>query len=233
MARSAWSWPAPSSPPTPPPPTTGCCACWSTGCAGDTAGTRRTGGKPRAHRRRPGQRPDPDPDPARPLATRIGVLNGRVVGLDDELDGVRADRRIDLGGAPVLPGFHDAHFHASITGARLAALDLRPDVVPTLDGLYAAVARRAATLGPGEWLMAAGYDQNALGAHPEADALDAVAGGRPVVLEHVSAHMLVANTAAFERAGYPERARVPDADGGRVVPGPDGRAAGLLQEKAM
>jgi predicted amidohydrolase YtcJ len=114
------------------------------------------------------------------------VLNGRVVGLDDELDGVRADRRIDLGGAPVLPGFHDAHFHASITGARLAALDLRPDVVPTLDGLYAAVARRAATLGPGEWLMAAGYDQNALGAHPEADALDAVAGGRPVVLEHVS-----------------------------------------------
>jgi predicted amidohydrolase YtcJ len=172
-------------------------------------------------------------DPDRPAATRIGVLAGRVVGLDDDLDGVTARRRIDLGGAPVLPGFHDAHFHASFTGARLAALDLRPDVVATLDALYAAVRERAAGLGPDDWVMAAGYDQNILGAHPTADALDAAAGGRPVLIEHVSAHMQVANTAAFERAGFPGREGVPDVDGGHVARDADGRAGGLLQENAM
>ncbi|WP_203137526.1 amidohydrolase [Microbacterium sp. JZ31] len=172
-------------------------------------------------------------DPARPEATALGVLHGRVVGLDGDLDGVKADRVIDLGGRPVLPGFHDAHHHMSLTGARLAALDLRPGRIDDLDALYEAVRRRAAELPADAWVRGSGYDQNVLGGHPTAEALDRVAGGRPVLLEHVSAHMTVANTRAFELAGFPDRADVPDVAGGNIPRDDAGRPVGLLQENAM
>lgn len=172
-------------------------------------------------------------DPERPWATTIGVLHGRIVGLDGDLDGVRADRVIDLGGQPVLPGFHDAHHHLSITGARLASLNLRPDQVRTLDELYEAVRRHAEGLPEDAWVRGSGYDQNFLEDHPTAEALDRVAGGRPVLLEHVSAHMVVGNTRAFELAGYPGRVGVPDIDGGGIPRDAEGRPLGLLQENAM
>ncbi|WP_125614154.1 amidohydrolase [Specibacter cremeus] len=171
-------------------------------------------------------------DGQRPAATRLGVLNGRIVGFDEELEGVTAERTVDLGGAAVLPGFHDAHYHASLTGARLASLDLRPGVIDSLDELYVAVRERAAGLGPNEWIRGSGYDQNIIGGHPTARALDQVSGGRPVLLEHVSGHMIVANTEAFTRAGYPGGYGVPEVDGGHVARTPDGRAEGLLQEQA-
>lgn len=171
-------------------------------------------------------------DPRFPTARRIGVHHGRIVGLDAELDGVTAETVVDLGGAPVIPGFHDAHHHTTHTGMRLATLDLRPGSVRTLDELYEAVRRRAESLAPGEWLMGSGYDQNILGGHPTAEGLDRVTGGRPALLEHVSAHMSVANTAAFALAGYPGRREVPEVDGGHVVRAADGTAEGLLQENA-
>jgi predicted amidohydrolase YtcJ len=172
-------------------------------------------------------------DPARPAAHTLGVLHGRIVGLDGDLDGVQADRVVDLGGQPVLPGFHDAHHHLSLTGHRLASLDLRRGAVHDLDGLYRAVREHAQTLPPDAWVRGSGYDQNHLGGHPTAEGLDRVAGGRPVVLEHVSGHMMVANTRAFELAGHPGRDNVPDVPGGEVLRDGSGRAVGLLQEAAM
>ncbi|WFR72529.1 amidohydrolase [Prescottella defluvii] len=171
--------------------------------------------------------------PGRPTATRVGVLGGRIVGFDEELDGVTAAEVHDLGGAPVLPGFHDAHYHLSMTGARLAQLNLRPSNVSTLDDLYREVAERAQTLPPNAWVRGSGYDQNVTGAHPSADALDKAAGGRPVLLEHVSGHMVVVNNAAFALAGFPGGVGVPDVPGGSVARDESGRATGLLQERAM
>ncbi|MEV0618324.1 amidohydrolase [Nonomuraea sp. NPDC050404] len=172
-------------------------------------------------------------DPGRPTARTLGVLGGRIAGLDEEIANCSARQVHDLGGAPVVPGFNDAHQHLSMRGRRLLEVDLRAETVPTLEALYAAVAARAAELGPGEWIHGAGYDQNKLGAHPSAEALDAVAGGRPVWLEHISCHMGVANTAAFALAGYTDRMGVPDTDGGHVEREPGGRATGLLQEHAQ
>ncbi|GAA1495325.1 amidohydrolase [Paeniglutamicibacter kerguelensis] len=172
-------------------------------------------------------------DSTRPTATRIGVLHGRIVGFDEELEGVDADRVINLGGAPVLPGFHDAHYHLSLTGARLAALDLRPTRVRNLSDVYAAVAEHAATLPADAWVRGSGYDQNFLESHPDGAELHRAAGGRPVYLEHVSGHMGVASTRAFELAGHPGGRGVPDFDGGHVQRDESGSATGLLQERAM
>ncbi|WP_336644851.1 amidohydrolase [Microbacterium sp. USHLN186] len=172
-------------------------------------------------------------DPERPTARSIGTLNGRIVGFDDDLHGVQTDRVVDLDDQPVLPGFHDAHHHLSLTGFRLASLNVRPWAVNSLAELYAAVREYADGLAPDAWVRGSGYDQNFLEGHPTADELDRAAGGRPVILEHVSGHMIVANTRAFELAGYPRREGYPDISGGGIPRDADGRPLGLLQESAM
>jgi predicted amidohydrolase YtcJ len=42
-------------------------------------------------------------DPDRPRATRVGIWNGRVVGVDDEVLDLPATKVVDLGGATLLP----------------------------------------------------------------------------------------------------------------------------------
>lgn len=172
-------------------------------------------------------------DPRRPHAHRIGVLHGRIVGLDDDLHGVEADRVVDLKEQPVLPGFHDAHHHLSLTGFRLASLNLRPGAVKSLAELYEAVREYAEGMPEGAWVRGSGYDQNFLEEHPTAEGLDRVAGGRPVILEHVSGHMMVANTRAFALAGYSDREGFPEIAGGGIPRDAAGRPQGLLQESAM
>ncbi|KAA5827111.1 amidohydrolase [Saccharopolyspora hirsuta] len=172
-------------------------------------------------------------DRERPAASRIGVLNGRIAGLDEELDGCGADIVVDLGGAPAVPGFNDAHHHLSLAGKALRELDVSHAAAPSLDALYEAVAQRAASLPADAWVVGSGYDQNKIGGHPTAEALDRVAGGRPVWLVHTSHHMAVANTEAFARAGFTDLADLPDVPGGCVVRDAGGRAEGLLQETAM
>ncbi|WP_279582751.1 amidohydrolase family protein [Fodinicola feengrottensis] len=172
-------------------------------------------------------------DPSRPTATRLGVVAGRVLGFDEELDGVVPATVVDLAGAPpVVPGFNDAHQHLSMRGARLTELDLRDTVTGSLDALYAKVAERAATLPAGAWIRGSGYDQNKIGAHPTRSALDAVAAGHPVWLAHTSAHMGVVNTAGLAAMGF-EPGSVPDVAGGTVVRDDQGLSTGLLTEQAQ
>ncbi|MGK4219019.1 amidohydrolase [Kocuria marina] len=172
-------------------------------------------------------------DPDHPVAHSVGVHQGKVVSLDDELSPELFARTVDLKGATVVPGFHDAHCHLSFLGESLVQLDLRPAAVATMDELIAAVRDAAQQAEPGEWIMGQGYDQNYLdGEHPTAEALDSAAPENPVWLWHNSRHMAVANTKAFELAGYPQRKGFTVPGGGDVPLDDDGAARGLLQETA-
>ncbi|MGW1680012.1 amidohydrolase [Saccharopolyspora sp. NPDC002376] len=173
-------------------------------------------------------------DPDRPSARKMGVLGGVLVGLDDELDGCTADDVVDLGGAHVVPGFHDAHHHLSMRGQRLTQLDLRPSAVTSMDALYTAIREHAERLPEGAWVRGHGYDQNRIGgAHPTREALDALTGGRPVWLAHNSAHMGVVNTAAIRLMGYADPRDLPDVPGGTVERDSAGLPTGLLTEQAQ
>lgn len=171
-------------------------------------------------------------NPQRPMAGALGVHQGRIIGLDDEIAPHLFARVVDLGGAAVVPGFNDAHCHLSHIGEATLQVDLRPGAVNTLDELLDAVGAFAATAEKGSWVVGAGYDQNYLGEHPTAEQLDGVSHGHPVYLVHNSRHMGVANTAAFELAGFPGRNNVPVPTGGGVLKDDAGRAVGLLQETA-
>ena len=168
-------------------------------------------------------------DLARPRASAVAVAGGRITALDEVPAG--ATRVVDLRGATVLPGFHDAHNHMVGFGMSLAEVDLRSSAAGTLDELYAAVARRAETTAPGDWLVGSGYDQNKIGAHPHRDALDRAAPGRRVWLRHTSGHMCVVNSLVLADLGLDAAAT--DLPGGRVATDADGRPTGLLEERAQ
>ncbi len=173
-------------------------------------------------------------DDARPTATRIGVLAGTIVAVDEDLDGCSARETVDLGGATAVPGFNDAHHHLSMRGQRLSQLDLGSTSVDSLDALYAAVGRYAERLPADAWLIAFGYDQNKLGGeHPRRDRIDELTGGRPAFLGHTSCHMGVVNTPAIRAMGYADPRLLPDVANGHVGRDPDGIPTGLLGEQAQ
>jgi predicted amidohydrolase YtcJ len=156
-----------------------------------------------------------------PDVSALAVFGDRIVALEE----VPARRTVDLGGATVVPGFHDAHQHMAWYGLTLGEADLR---VPGMDELLDAVARQAATTPPGRWVVGNGYDENKLGRHPTRDDLDRVAPGREVWLKHVSGHMCVVSSAMLDRL---DLSAIPE--GGRVVTDGAGRPTGLLQEQAQ
>src|SRR5579871_3763275 len=82
-------------------------------------------------------------DPGLPRATAVAVAAGKIVGVGNDpselAGGVSAGNVIDLKGATLLPGFHDAHNHMIGFGLSLTEVDLRVD---SLDELCRRVAAR-------------------------------------------------------------------------------------------
>ncbi|MEU6643186.1 amidohydrolase [Saccharomonospora sp. NPDC046836] len=166
----------------------------------------------------------------RPRANTVGVLHGRIVGVDDEVAGLAAHQVVDGDGAVLIPGFADAHNHMVWYGLSLAELDL--SVCRTPEELYDTVAARAAGLPADGWVIGSGYDDFVLGGHPDRAALDSAGGGRPVWLKHRSAHMCVVSSAILAQAGVLDgSATVPK--GGVIARDDDGAPTGLLAEQAQ
>ena len=174
-------------------------------------------------------------DPARPRATALAVLGGRIVAVGDG-DELRrhldAERVVSLQGRTVVPGFHDAHNHMPSFGLGLADIPLSSPPVGSVEDILRAVKARATTLPPGSWIIGGGYDQNKLAErrHPRAAELDAVAPDHLVWLRHNSGHMCVVGGRVLDAISI-ERVAVPA--GGVVERDAAGRPTGLLQEQAQ
>jgi predicted amidohydrolase YtcJ len=171
--------------------------------------------------------------PPRPLS--IAVRGGRIaaLGTDAELRALvgPSTRRVDLRGALVLPGLTDAHVHVEGLGTARESLDLVG--ASTLDEALARVAAAARKLGPGEWLLGRGWDQNDWPGQkfPGAADLDRVSGDHPVYLTRVDGHAGWANTRALQAAGL--TAATADPDGGRILRDAAGAPTGILVDAAQ
>jgi predicted amidohydrolase YtcJ len=111
------------------------------------------------------------------------------------------DRVIDGHGKTLLPGLIDAHGHVMELGFDALQLDLVGTA--SLQELQQRLKDYAAAHPGNGWIKGAGWNQELwpTKTFPTSADLDAVVPDRPVVLERVDGHALVANSAAMKAAG--------------------------------
>jgi len=171
-------------------------------------------------------------DDAHPQAHTIGIWNGRILGLDDDVADLPAQQTIDLDGATVLPGFNDAHCHTTWFGLTLASVDVNK-LPGGMDAVYAAIEKATQASGEGEWIEATGFSQQDYGnAYPDIEVLDRITDGRPMFMRQVSGHAAIVNTKALELAGMLAPG-YQDPAGGKVVRDEHGKPTGRIEETAQ
>lgn len=172
-------------------------------------------------------------DEARPTASSMGIIGGRIVGFDEELEGCTADATEDFGTACITPGFIDAHCHTTWWGLGLSSLDLSG--ARGLEELYALLESEMIRLEsrPDAWLNGTGFNhKHHDGLFPDIARLDAITGDRPLYLRHVSGHASLTNTATLRLAGALDPG-FKDPVGGAVVRDAQGSPTGLVEEAAQ
>lgn len=144
-----------------------------------------------------------------------------------------AERKIDGGGATLLPGLIDAHGHVSSFGAALANVDLNGAVTEAEATGRVADFIAKADVDSSSWVRGRGWNQVLWPgkAFPTRATLDAVAPDRPVVLGRVDGHAAWVNTAALEAAGI--NRSTPDPVGGQIIRDSNGEPTGVLIDNAM
>jgi predicted amidohydrolase YtcJ len=133
-------------------------------------------------------------------------------------------------GLAVLPGLTDAHLHLLDAALAEHRLDLRgADRDQALAAVGAAHQHLLEQGRDDAWVLGHGWSIAELAGWPDATMLEAVAPGRAVALWAHDHHSRWVSHAAMRRAGLEERA---DPEGGRIVRDANGRAGGLLLERA-
>lgn len=171
-------------------------------------------------------------DPEQPEAEAIAIRGERIlaVGSTEYVDQFRgkATTVIDARGQCLLPGFVDAHSHPVIFSAATGV-----DVgLPRIADVQVALARKAATTPPGQWVIGIMYDDTkfAEGRALTRRDIDAVVKDHPVIVRHRGGHTAVVNSKAFEIAGI--RIDTPDPTGGKFYR-ENGEFTGKVAELAV
>ena len=160
-------------------------------------------------------------DPAGKLDRFTGILIGKDGKVKRVLHGEMLKLRdtdvVDAKGATVLPGLIDAHGH--VMGLGFGALQLDLTGTSSLADLQARLKAYAAANPDARWIVGRGWNQELWPDQrfPTAADLDVVVADRPVVLNRVDGHALVANSAALTAAGVTASTKSPD--GGRIENG--------------
>lgn len=164
---------------------------------------------PASHRERiePGRRAD------------VRIARGRIAAVASRLEALPGEPVVDLPGAVVLPGLHDHHLHLRALVAAGRSARVGPDEVAGREALGRAL--RGATADRHGWRRAVGYHESVAGVLDRA-ALDALAPGGPLRVQHRSGIVWVVNSAGVEALGL-DAVRQPG-----VERDAQGRPTGLL-----
>ena len=157
---------------------------------------------------------------AQPLS--IAIKNEKIIWVGSHKNAKNIQgKHIDFGDQAILPGFIDAHGHASYLAFATQVANLAsPPVggINTIKELQAELRKfiEESNLQPGEWVMGLGYDDSLLSEqrHPTKEDLDAVSNEHPIYLIHVSAHLGAANSLALSLANINTETK--DPPGGKI-----------------
>jgi predicted amidohydrolase YtcJ len=143
----------------------------------------------------------------------------------------RPDFRLDAKGRVLLPGLIDAHGHVSDLGMQALSLDL--STTNSLAEAQDKLAKYAEARTASAWIRGGGWNQERwkLGRFPTAADLDRIVKDRPILLDRVDGHAVLANSAAMAAAGI--TAKTPDPQGGRIERDAHGNPTGLFVDSAQ
>ena len=164
-------------------------------------------------------------DPAHPFASSMTIREGRIESIDSAHDG---EPLLDCEGDFVTPGLIDAHMHLVLGGESLTQPDLSG--ADSRGAFEAMIAREHERLPEGQWLIANGWSEERLGAHPEQDWL-AACGERPAVCWRMDLHAAMVNDAVLQQLHLPDDVSIAES-GGRIGRDSNGNPNGLLVEQA-
>ena len=157
---------------------------------------------------------------AQPLS--IAIKDERIVWIGSHQDAKNIQgKHIDFRNQAVLPGFIDAHGHASYLAFATQVANIASPPVGTIKNIKELQTElrkfiNDSNLKPGEWVMGLGYDDSLLEEqrHPTKDDLDEVSTEHPIYLIHVSAHLGAANSLGLSLANI--NSETQDPPGGRI-----------------
>lgn len=135
---------------------------------------------------------------------------------------------VDLGGAWVLPGLIDAHFHLQQTGAALRTVQLAG--ARSEEEAARLVVEAAARLAPGAWVIGGGWDDNRWPSRRLPTRASVAEVAAPMVMTRVDFHAVWVNGAALEVAGIDRH--TPDPPGGKILRDAQGSPTGVLIDTA-
>ena len=136
---------------------------------------------------------------------------------------------MDFGQKLVTPGLIDAHCHMSLAGLYME-IGIDASHVGSIGELLDLIRSK---LSSREWIYVYGLSESKLRERrlPTRWDLDEVAPSKPVVVEHASGHLVIANTEALRRAGITRHTRSPP--GGLIDRDEQGEPTGILYDAAM
>jgi len=155
-------------------------------------------------------------------ALSIAIKNQEIIwiGTHEKAERIQG-KHIDYGDQAILPGFIDAHGHASYLAFATQVANLASPPVGTVNNIKELQSElkkfiKDSNLKPGEWVMGLGYDDSLLAEkrHPTKDDLDEVSTEHPIYLIHVSAHLGAANSLGLKLANI--NSKTEDPPGGKI-----------------
>jgi predicted amidohydrolase YtcJ len=170
-------------------------------------------------------------------AEAVAIADGRIAYVGDAAGVQRwiggATEVVDLGGAMLLPGFHDSHIHLLIGILTEDDCDLLR--LPTREAVDARLGecRRLDGYGPERWVLGGGWSEWLWpAANPNKAQLDALFPDRPVYLESSFGHAAWVNSRALELLGIDAATENPPQ--GVIERDPTtGEPSGTLRDSAM
>ncbi len=180
---------------------------------------------------------------ANPSAEALAVKDGRILAVGTSASVLKTrgkeTRVVKLNGKTLLPGFIDGHSHFinSLSVANQANV-YAPPFGPgkTVEGIVSALKKLQSEqhIRPGEFILAYGYDENALPPDHGLSAadLDPAFPDNPVLVGHVSLHGAVLNSVALKK--FKITSETPTPEGGIILRKPGTQEpSGLLMETAF
>ena len=152
----------------------------------------------------------------------IAIADKKIIWIGSIKEGKKIEgQHRDYGNQSILPGFIDAHGHASFVAfstqvANIASKPVGP--VNAIENIQLELKEfiDKGNLKPGEWVIGMGYDDSLLEEqrHPTRKDLDAVSTTNPIYLIHVSGHLGAANTLGLSLANITSESQ--DPSGGKI-----------------